>query len=138
MPSSLLPSRSARNSESISPSSLLLVSSSCSRALARNFFRFAATGFLAIGFATPGILGGRAGDRSMQIVAERLVDAGADELTRLRVAGQKNGAVDFRRLARGARAQPRRASGHRALDQHVHLAPDQAAIFSQRNFRLGC
>src|SRR5208337_2375044 len=137
MPSSLLLSRSARNSESISPSSLVFVSSSCSRAWARNFFRFAPTGFFAIEFATPGILGGRAGDRCMQIVAERLVDSCANELARLRVARKKYGAIDFRRLARGSRAQARRASRHRTLDQHVHFTPDQAAIFRERNFRLG-
>src|SRR5208282_4825014 len=106
MPSSLLPSRSARNSESISPSSLVFVSSSCSRVLARNFFRFAPTGFFAIEFATPDILSGRAGDGRVQVVAERLVDSCADELARLGVARQKHGAIDFRRLTRRSPAQP--------------------------------
>src|SRR5208282_5311657 len=136
MPSSLLPSRSARNSESISPSSLFFVSCSCSRVLARNFFRFAATALFAIEFATPAILGGRAGDGCVQVVAERVVDSCADELARLRLARQEYGAIDFRRLTGRSPAQSRGASGHRALDQHLHLASDQAAIPGQRNFRL--
>src|ERR1019366_8536291 len=128
MPSSLLPSRSARDSESISPSSLVFVSSSCSRVLARNFFRFAATGFFNIEFATPGILSGCVDDGCVQVVGERLVDSCAYELARLRVAREKYGAVDFRRLTRRSPAQPRGAPGHRTLDQHLHLASDQAAI----------
>src|SRR5271156_5668676 len=106
MPSSLLPSRSARSSESISPSSLFLVSSSCSRALTRNLLRFAATGFFVIEFPTPNILSGRAGDRCVQVITERFVDSRADELARLGVARKKYRAVDFRGLARGSCAQP--------------------------------
>src|ERR1700733_8513073 len=136
MPSSLLPSRSARNSESISPSNLFFVSSSCSRAVARNFFRSAVSGFFAIEFTTPGILSGRACDRCMQIVAECLVDSRADELACLRIAREKHRAVDFRRLSRRSAAQPRRASRHRAFDQHLDFASYEAAVFRQRYFRL--
>src|ERR1039458_4335210 len=136
MPSSLLLSRSARDSESISPSSLVFVSSSCSRALARNFFRFGATGFFAIEFATPGILSGRTGDGCVQVVAERLVDSCADELARLCVACKKYGAIDFRRLTGRSPAHSRGASGHRTRSEHLHLASDQAAIPGQGNFRL--
>src|ERR1035437_1337641 len=136
MPSSLLLSRSARNSESISPSSLVFVSSSCSRVLARNFFRFAATGFIVIEFATPGILSGRGGDGCVLGVAESLVDSLSGELARLRGARKKSGAIDGRRWPGRSPAHPRRATGHRTLDQPLHFASDQAAIPGQGNFRL--
>src|SRR5271156_5600054 len=136
MPSSLLPSRSARNSESISPSSLVLVSSSCSRALTRKFLRFAPTGFFVIEFPTPNILRGRPGDRCVQVVTERLVDSRADELARLGVAREKYRAVDIRRLARGSPAHPRRASRHRTFNQHFEVAADEASILRERDFRL--
>src|ERR1700756_4091758 len=100
MPSSLLPSRSARNSESISPSSFCFIASKFSRALSRNFFRApAAAGFLVIGFALLVYLSDRVGHGRMQVVAERLVDSGADKFSRLRIAGKEHGAVDFRGLS---------------------------------------
>src|SRR6266852_1636726 len=104
MPSSLLPSRSARSSESISPSSFCFIASKFSRAASRNFFRASAAGFFIIGFALLVYLSDRVGHGRMQVVAERFVDSGANKLTGLRVAGQEHGAVDFRRLSGGAPA----------------------------------
>src|ERR1700687_3982953 len=120
MPSSLLPSRSARNSESISPSSFCFIASKFSRAASRNFFLASAAGFFVIGFALLVYLSDRVGHGRMQVVAERLVDSCTDKLTRLRIAGQEYGAVDFRRLSRCPSAEPGGASGHRAFDQHLH------------------
>src|SRR5882757_67283 len=100
MPSSLLPSRSARNSESISPSSFCFIASKFSRAASRNLFRASApSGFFVIGFALLVYLSDRVGHGRMQVVAERLVDPGADEFSRLRIASEEHGAVDFRRLS---------------------------------------
>src|SRR6266851_8781584 len=101
MPSSLLPSRSARNSESISPSSFCFIASKFSRAPSRNFFRASAAGFFVIGIALLVYLSDRVGHGRMQVVAESFVDSCADKLTRLRIASQKDGAVDFRRLTGG-------------------------------------
>src|ERR1700730_10966230 len=105
MPSSLLPSRSARNSESISPSSFCFIASKFSRAASRNFLRASAeSGFLVIGFALLVYLSDRVGHGRMQVVAERLVDSGADKFSRLRITSEEDGAVDFRGLSRCASA----------------------------------
>src|SRR5690242_18815640 len=99
MPSSLLPSRSARNSESISPSSFCFIASRFSRAASRNLLRASAAGFLVIGFALLVYLSDRVGHGRMQVVAERLVDSCADKFSRLRIASEEHGAIDFRRLS---------------------------------------
>src|SRR5208282_6413336 len=76
------------------------------------------------------------GHAGLEVVAERFVDSGADELSRFGLSLQKDRTVDLRRLPCRAAAHPRRAPGHRALDQNLHLAPDQVAILPQRYFRL--
>src|SRR5437879_5557337 len=120
MPSSLLPSRSALSSESISARSLTFISLKCSLRSARNFFRFAAVDFFAI--ARHLSLSNPARNFSHQVVAEGPLDPGSHELAGIRLAPQDHHPVDFRRLEGRSPAHPRGALRNRALDHDLNLA----------------
>src|SRR5579871_4717782 len=98
MPSSLLPSRCALSSFSISSSSFDLVSSRCSCALSRNFLRLAAAAFLGMArrllhfFLARGICAGHA---SAQIIGQGFLDSNVHKLAGQRVSFEKYRAVDF-------------------------------------------
>src|ERR1700692_4340902 len=134
MPSSLLPSRSAFSSESISATSLFFISSKFWRRSLRNFFRFAGVFFVGIAI-TPSVYA-RTRHYRMEIVAERPLDLRADEIPRLGVSLEHHHAIDFGRLRWSSPAKPRGAPRRRALDHHLVLAADEVAILLQRNFRL--
>src|SRR5579885_2480445 len=137
MPSSLLPSRSARSSVSISPSSLFFISSRRSLVVARNFLRLAALLELAafLGIGEPRYLDAR-DNRRGQVVCHRPIDTRPYELAGGGVAVEKNRAVDFRRLAREPADRTGGAVRSGPLDQHLELAAYQRAILAHRNLRL--
>src|SRR6185437_2425478 len=129
MPSSLLSSRSALSSESISLTSLPFISSRCSWRSARNFLRFAAVDFLAI--ARTFSVCHRTRYNRVKIVAEGPLDPCADEITRLGIPFEDHHAVNFGRLRRSSPAKPRGAPGSRTLDQNFNIAADQFTILVQ-------
>src|SRR5277367_1939700 len=98
MPSSLLPSRSARISESISLSSLVFISPSCSRILARNFFLLVAAAFFGI-IRRPLWLRHCARDPSVKVVSRSAFNTRTDDLARLGFAAEQDRTVDFGRLS---------------------------------------
>src|SRR5579859_6782709 len=126
MPSSLLPSRSALSSESISARSLAFISSRCCLRSARNFFRFAAVDFFAI--ARHLSLSNPARNFPHQIVAESTLDPGAHELAGIGLATQHHHPVDFRCLERASPAHSRGAPRHHALNHYLNLAAYKLAI----------
>src|SRR5262245_49422504 len=134
MPSSLLPSRSARIAVFISARIFSFISSRRSLTLARNFLRLVEAGFLGM-YRQPLYRLGRVQDPCMQIIGESLLDSGADELARLGVAAQEYHAVYIGRLRRAASAQTPRSLAV-AFDQHFHFPPDEAAIAMEGNRRL--
>src|SRR5260370_39448558 len=97
MPSSLLPSRSALSSDSISARSLAFVSSNCSRRAARNFFLFAAVDFFGVD-RHPFPLNNLPRYLATHVIAESPIDTGAHKLTGLCLTLEDNHPVEFRSL----------------------------------------
>src|SRR5712664_3081665 len=118
MPSSLLPSRSALSSDSISARSLAFVSIRCSRRSARNFFLFAAVDFFGIA-RHPFPLNNLPRYLATQVIAESPIYTGAHKLTGLGLTLEDHHPVDFGRLAGRSPAQPRGAPGQRTLNQDL-------------------
>src|SRR5260370_22823395 len=134
MPSSLLPSRSARIALFISPRIFSFISSRLLRTLARNFLRLVEAGFLGIdGQPLYGL--GRVQDSRMQIVDKGLLDPGADELSRFGFSAHDYHALDFGRLGPDAPAQAP-LTRSLALDQHFEFPPDEPAVAVQRDLGL--
>src|SRR5271166_1345599 len=124
MPSSLLPSRSARSAVFISARIFSFISSRRSLTLARNFLRLVEAGFLGMYRQPLCALGlGRVQNPRVQVVRKSFLDPGADELTRFGFSPQEHHPVDFRRLSRGAPVHSPR-SRTLAFDHHFHFPSD--------------
>src|ERR1700722_11019874 len=122
MPSSLLPSRCALRSVSISSSNLALVSSRCSCALSKNPFRLSFTAdsrFDFLGMTEDLLHSFRAGHSSTQVVGQCLVDTYAHKLAGRRFTLEEDRAVNLGRLRLAAPAHPRGPARNGALDQHL-------------------